>query len=61
MIIRLPVHTAEEATIVVNKIIAYEQSGSPEGVVLVSDLNDGVDFNAFRRTVPASAIMEMQR
>ena len=33
---RLPVNTSEEATSVVNKIIAYEQSGSTQGVVLVS-------------------------
>ena len=43
---RLPVRSASEMTTVVNKIIAYEQSASPEAVVLVSDLNDGVNFNA---------------
>ncbi len=42
---RLPVHTASEASIVVNKILAYEQSGPTQGVTLVSDLNDGIDFN----------------
>ena len=43
---RLPVRTAAEMTTVVNKIIGYEQSGNPESLVLVSDLNDGVNFNA---------------
>ena len=43
---RLPVRTAAEASTVVSKIIAYEQSGSIQSVVLVSDLNDGVDFNS---------------
>jgi hypothetical protein len=43
---RLPVHTAAEMTTVVNKIIAYEHSGDSEALVLVSDLNDGINFNA---------------
>ena len=55
---RLPVNTNDEAVSVVNKIIAYEQSGSTEGVVLVSDLNDGIDFNSannqIRTTIPAN-------
>jgi hypothetical protein len=55
---RLPVHTAEEASIVVNKIIGYEQSGSTQGVALVSDLNDGIDFNStnnqIRTAIPSN-------
>jgi len=42
---RLPVRTAAEATQLVNKIITYDQSTSTSRtVVLVSDLNDGIDF-----------------
>src|SRR5205085_10143101 len=43
---RLPVHTAAEATIVVNKIIAYDKSDKVQAMVLVSDINDGIDFNS---------------
>jgi len=42
---RLPVDTVDEATLVVNKIIAYDQSSSVQAMVLVSDLDDGIDFN----------------
>ena len=42
---RLPVNNVADAAIVVNKIIAYEQTGATQAVVLVSDLNDGINFN----------------
>ncbi len=58
---RLPVNTSDEAVSVVNKIIAYEQSGSTQGVVLVSDLSDGIDFNGannqIRTTIPANLLV----
>jgi hypothetical protein len=41
---RLPVHTAPEAALVVNKIIGYERSESTEAMVLVSDISDNADF-----------------
>ncbi|HZS44205.1 MAG TPA: C25 family cysteine peptidase [Blastocatellia bacterium] len=44
---RLPIRTGSDGTSVVNKIIAYEQSGtSPQAVVLVSDLDEnGINFS----------------
>ena len=50
---RLPVRTATDADQVVSKIINYEHSGAPEGIVLVSDLNDGVDFSASNEQIKA--------
>jgi len=41
---RLPVRTATEAALTIQKIISYEQEGRPEGALLVSDRNDGYDF-----------------
>ncbi|HYV06571.1 MAG TPA: C25 family cysteine peptidase, partial [Blastocatellia bacterium] len=41
---RLPVRTAEEASTVVNKLIAYDKSASSNEVALVADSNDGFDF-----------------
>lgn len=41
---RLPVRAATEAQSVINKIISYEQSTPAEEALLVSDLNDGIDF-----------------
>jgi hypothetical protein len=43
---RLPVRTAQEALQMALKIISYDQSARPEGVVLVADSNDGYDFEA---------------
>jgi len=50
---RLPVRSSADATLVVNKILAYEQSGAPQAVVLVSDINDGIDFNAANSQIKA--------
>jgi len=41
---RLPVRTAEEAAVVVGKLIAYEKSSPSNEVALVADSNDGFDF-----------------
>src|SRR5207244_2726997 len=43
---RLPVHTAAEAALVINKILAYEHSDKAEAMVLVSDISDNADFDA---------------
>ena len=59
---RLPVRSAIEAASVVAKIIGYDQSKAPEGVLLVSDTNDGYDFGVMsdqlRAFVPASTNVE---
>lgn len=41
---RLPVRTAEEAAAMVSRIVGYESSAKPEGVLLVSDSPEGYDF-----------------
>ena len=41
---RLPVQTKEEAAIVVSKIVGYEKSSKKREALLVSDINDGFDF-----------------
>jgi hypothetical protein len=41
---RLPARTPQEAAVMVGKVVSYEQSGRPEGVLLVADKNDGFDF-----------------
>jgi hypothetical protein len=51
---RLPVRTADEATTVVNKIIAYEKSGIAQAALLVSDLDDGVNFNLANNQIKAA-------
>ena len=43
---RLPVRTAAEATNIVNKIMAYDKSGNVQTALLVSDLDDGINFKA---------------
>jgi hypothetical protein len=48
---RLPVRTAEEAARVVGKLVSYEQEGRPEGAMLVSDRNDGFDFEGANANV----------
>jgi peptidase C25-like protein/lamin tail-like protein len=54
---RLPVRTAQEAAAMIAKIAGYESSAKPEGVLLVSDSQDGFDFAAanagLRTLVPA--------
>ena len=41
---RLPVRTKEEAAVVVSKIVGYERSSRKREAILVSDINDGFDF-----------------
>jgi Peptidase family C25/Putative binding domain, N-terminal len=41
---RLPVRNSAEASLMIAKIFAYEQSSPAEEALLVSDLNDGIDF-----------------
>jgi peptidase C25-like protein/Ig-like domain-containing protein len=41
---RLPVRSAAEAASMITKIVGYQQSNASEEAVLVSDLNDGIDF-----------------
>ncbi|MEK6303498.1 MAG: C25 family cysteine peptidase [Acidobacteriota bacterium] len=50
---RLPVRNSAEASLMISKIFAYEQSFPAEEAVLVSDLNDGIDFErSSERLVP---------
>jgi len=41
---RLPVRTAAEAALMIAKIADYQESNAGDEALLVSDLNDGVDF-----------------
>ena len=41
---RLASRNAEEARVMIKKIVSYEQSSQAEESLLVSDLNDGIDF-----------------
>ncbi len=41
---RLPICSAEEASLLVSKIIAYESSSPSKEALLVADANDGFDF-----------------
>ena len=43
---RLPVRNAQEAAGMIGKIILYETAAKPEGVLLVSDSQEGFDFTA---------------
>lgn len=43
---RLPVRTPQEAAVMIGKIVGYESSAKPEGVLLVSDSQEGFDFAA---------------
>ncbi|MEK6299799.1 MAG: C25 family cysteine peptidase [Acidobacteriota bacterium] len=43
---RLPARTADEAEVMIGKTVAYESSTAPDGVLLVSDSNDGIDFES---------------
>jgi peptidase C25-like protein len=59
---RLPVRNALEAAGIVAKLVGYDQSRPPEGVLLVSDVNDGYDFETvsaqLRRFIPESPRVE---
>ena len=54
---RLPVRTTQEAAVMISKIAGYESSVKPDGVLLVSDSQEGFDFAAanagLRTLVPA--------
>ncbi|MEK6300453.1 MAG: C25 family cysteine peptidase [Acidobacteriota bacterium] len=54
---RLPIRDAGEAETMVSKIVGYNRSTRPDGVLLVSDANDSFDFEAasaeLRALVPA--------
>jgi hypothetical protein len=50
---RLPVQTAEEAAIVVSKIVGYERSSKKKEALLVSDVNDGFNFEGASEEVKA--------
>jgi hypothetical protein len=60
---RLPVTTAQETTLIVNKIMTYEQSAAGDtkqrGAVMVSDQPDGYDFVNFTNQVRASLPSDM--
>ena len=59
---RLPARTTQEADRVVAKILRYEASGGGSGVLLVSGVNDGFDFEAandqLRELLPADLIID---
>jgi len=44
---RLPVRTANEAELMIAKIVAYETSKPPDEALLVSDRNDGFNFEGW--------------
>jgi hypothetical protein len=50
---RLPVQTKEEAAVVVSKIVGYEKSGKKSEALLVSDINDGFDFEGASEEIRA--------
>lgn len=43
---RLPVRTADEASRIINKIVSYDRAPRMRDILLVSDLNDGIDFQS---------------
>lgn len=59
---RLPVRTAHEADTMVAKIVGFEQSSGAGGVLLVSDITDGYDFEStsseLRSLVPSGMRVE---
>jgi hypothetical protein len=63
---RLPVRTAGEASRIIGKIVDYETASKTQNVLLVSDLNDGIDFRTMhaqlRGLVPAGiSVVEIDR
>jgi hypothetical protein len=49
---RLPIHTAQEANVVVQKLLGYEQQGgAPWAAVMVADATEGFDFEAASQAV----------
>ncbi|MEK6301176.1 MAG: C25 family cysteine peptidase [Acidobacteriota bacterium] len=59
---RLPVRAEDEAIRMISKIIGYERSTGSNGVLLVSDINDGFNFeaasDALREIVPPDTSVE---
>jgi subtilisin-like proprotein convertase family protein len=59
---RLPGRTVEEIDHLVTKIVGYNQTGAGGGVLLVTDLNDGIDFgaihDALRESIPPTVPVE---
>ena len=59
---RLPARTAEEVELMIGKSIAYESAPPQGGVLLVSDRNDGIDFESgtgrLRSLVPAGVAVD---
>lgn len=59
---RLPVRNAIEAANLAAKIVSYDQAKPSEGVLLVSDANDGYDFQTMsgqvRAFIPSSSSVE---
>lgn len=63
---RLPARSAEEADTMIAKIVGFDQTSKSGGVLLVSDINDGSDFERtsaeLRSLVPAEVrIDELRR
>jgi hypothetical protein len=63
---RLPARSADEATRMIEKIVAYDQSIPSGSVLLVADRNDGFDFEGASRdlralTPPALRVDEINR
>jgi Peptidase family C25 len=57
---RLPVHTIEEVNTVMQKLVGYEQQGSPRwAAVMVADEPEGFDFEGASRAVEALLPDEM--
>jgi hypothetical protein len=50
---RIPVQTAEEAAIVISKIIGYEKFSKKKEALLVADINDGFNFEGASEEVRA--------
>jgi len=59
---RLPVRTAQEATAMINKIVAYDSAARSESVLLVADRNEGFNFEStntlLRNLIPADLKVE---
>ena len=59
---RLPVRTADETSRIIGKIVSYESAARAQSVMLVSDLNDGIDFRTthtqLRGLIPAGVTVE---
>jgi hypothetical protein len=59
---RLPASTPDEAALMVAKVIAYDGAATASGVLLVSDSNDGIDFESgsakLRAIIPGGVSVE---